>query len=283
MTSERIWPPVYRGTDARVELPGALRGSGQRAHLVAGSPPYWAKRRYCDDPAHDEWGAGSLDRYVSDCVDFARNAWHIMRPWSWLVVNLGDTRTGSGGAGGDAKAAGQRVYRQGGSHLDGAQEAGVPWRVAIAIQERTRFRLQSAVTWSKGRPVRTDSSLHHMTRNRRPGHSSEMLFLFVRPGRVDGQPWWDPTYLNSIGERGDVWSIPASTVRPPWASPSDEVPPWPDELVKRLVLSLCPPSGRVVDPFCGYGTTQRVAVEHGRDGIGFDLFNFTHEWPQGSE
>lgn len=47
--------------------------------------------------------------------------------------------------------------------------------------------------------------------------------------------------------------------------------PFPEELAERFLLSLCPPSGLVLDPFSGSGTTVSVATMHGRNGIGLDL------------
>ncbi len=46
---------------------------------------------------------------------------------------------------------------------------------------------------------------------------------------------------------------------------------WPAKLAERLILSMCPPGGTVLDPFAGTGTTLAVADMHGRDAIGIDL------------
>lgn len=46
---------------------------------------------------------------------------------------------------------------------------------------------------------------------------------------------------------------------------------WPATLAERLILSMCPPGGTVLDPFAGTGTTLAVADLHGRDAIGIDL------------
>lgn len=47
--------------------------------------------------------------------------------------------------------------------------------------------------------------------------------------------------------------------------------PFPEHLVERFVLSLCPPGGWVLDPFSGSGTTMSVCCRLGRNGIGIDL------------
>lgn len=47
--------------------------------------------------------------------------------------------------------------------------------------------------------------------------------------------------------------------------------PFPEKLVERFVRSFCPPDGVVLDPFSGSGTTVKVAVMHGRNGVGIDI------------
>lgn len=47
--------------------------------------------------------------------------------------------------------------------------------------------------------------------------------------------------------------------------------PFAEWLAEFFIRSFCPPNGRVLDPFCGSGTTIAVAVRHGRFGIGVDI------------
>ena len=64
---------------------------------------------------------------------------------------------------------------------------------------------------------------------------------------------------------GDVWSIPTM--------PSSEkhFAMWPEKLVERMVLCSTKKGDTVLDPFCGSGTTLKVAEELGRHGLGIDL------------
>jgi adenine-specific DNA-methyltransferase len=45
---------------------------------------------------------------------------------------------------------------------------------------------------------------------------------------------------------------------------------FPVGLAERLVLALCPPRGKVLDPFCGSGSTAVAALFHGREFVGCD-------------
>ncbi len=47
--------------------------------------------------------------------------------------------------------------------------------------------------------------------------------------------------------------------------------PFPEMLAEFFVRSFCPPGGRVLDPFCGSGTTLSVAERLGRKWIGVDV------------
>ncbi len=47
--------------------------------------------------------------------------------------------------------------------------------------------------------------------------------------------------------------------------------PYPADLCRIPLLATCPPDGIVLDPFCGTGTTLRVAQELGRKSVGIDI------------
>ena len=51
----------------------------------------------------------------------------------------------------------------------------------------------------------------------------------------------------------------------------ENVAPFPENLARRWVLSYCPPGGVVLDPFCGSGTTGKVAVTNNRRFVGIDI------------
>jgi DNA modification methylase len=47
--------------------------------------------------------------------------------------------------------------------------------------------------------------------------------------------------------------------------------PFPELVPEWFIRSFCPPGGRVLDPFCGSGTTLAVAKRWGRDAVGIDI------------
>jgi DNA modification methylase len=66
---------------------------------------------------------------------------------------------------------------------------------------------------------------------------------------------------------GDVWDImPEDTQRR-----ESHFAPYPEDLCRIPIRVSCPSDGIVLDPFCGTGTTMRVASSLGRKSIGIDL------------
>ena len=65
----------------------------------------------------------------------------------------------------------------------------------------------------------------------------------------------------------DVWDIlPEDTQRR-----HSHFAPYPEDLCKIPILASCPPRGIVLDPFCGTGTTNLVALLLERKSVGIDL------------
>ena len=65
--------------------------------------------------------------------------------------------------------------------------------------------------------------------------------------------------------RRSVWTIPTEP------TPDAHFATFPRKLVEPCILAGCPPGGVVLDPFGGSGTVGRVAEDHGRRWLLFDL------------
>ncbi len=74
-------------------------------------------------------------------------------------------------------------------------------------------------------------------------------------------------YSKQGAKMSDVWDIiPEDT-----QGRKFHYAPYPEDLVKNPIALTCPPSGVVLDPFVGTGTTCKVASEMGRKSIGIDI------------
>jgi DNA modification methylase len=66
---------------------------------------------------------------------------------------------------------------------------------------------------------------------------------------------------------GDVWEIiPEDTV-----GRGEHYAAYPEDLCKLPLLATCPQDGVALDPFCGTGTTNYVAMQLGRKSVGIDI------------
>ena len=228
---------------------------------VVTSPPYFGLRAY--GQSSREIGQGNLDDYLIDMRTVAGNLRSWVKPTGTLWLNLGDTASGSGGAGGDFSSSGSKKgiprYKQGDAGLPKGQWCLVPERVAMVFQEEG-WLLRSSITWDKG-TTRPESTKHV----RRPGVSSERIFMFV----LSKEYYFDYHAQELLADRGDVWRFP------PARGKRQHMAPYPDELVRRCVSLSTSPGDYVLDPFVGSGTTPRVAERLGRVGVGVDIYNYT--------
>lgn len=112
------------------------------------SPPYWGQRAY--DNADGFGHESSPEAYVARLVGVGREIRRVLKPEGSLWLNLGDT------------------YRR-------KRLLGLPWRVALALQE-DGWILRNAVVWDKGKgnPCHARDKLRNV---------HEMIFHLVRQDR----------------------------------------------------------------------------------------------------
>ncbi len=66
---------------------------------------------------------------------------------------------------------------------------------------------------------------------------------------------------------GDVWDVMPEDTQ----NRGEHFAPYPEDLCRIPILASCPRDGIVLDPFCGTGTTLRVAKQLQRRAIGIDI------------
>ncbi len=278
---------------------------------IVTSPPYWQLRDY-----HVDGQLGmekTPQEYVDRLVGILDAARRVLVDRGVLWLNLGDSYTAKS-RGSDAgwdksrldnpgraqKAQSASMRRTGERHrgksagLDEKNMAGIPWRVALALQAGG-WVLRSDVIWHKpnGMPEsvldRPRSSHEHVfLLSKKPIYEFDLDAIKVpASGKPGGNtPASRARYAEHLGgnERrfgtnpastlsggfetknpGDVWTIPTVPF------PHEHYAVMPPGLAERCVLSGCPRGGVVLDLFCGSGTTGMVAAQHGRRFIGIDI------------
>jgi site-specific DNA-methyltransferase (cytosine-N4-specific) len=158
---------AYQG-DAREQLRGLPAAAAQ---MCVTSPPYsGALRDY--GHARQLGQEATVELYVRHLVEVMREVRRVLRPDGSLWLNLGDSY-GSGAL----KARGKKTSRGrgGSSSLRAKNLIGVPWRVALALQD-DGWWLRNDIIWRK--PNATPESVtDRFTR------SHEHVFLLTASSR----------------------------------------------------------------------------------------------------
>ena len=228
---------------------------------VITSPPYFWLRDY---KVEGQIGLeSSVDGYVVNLTDVMAEVYRVLKKDGVVFLNLGDTYySGKGESQGiDRKSSKRRfglraVDKSGGLGIGLQRKSiiGVPWRVATKMCQQN-WILRSPIIWHR------DKCLPESVKDR-PRRGYEYIFMFVKSRKY----YFNRKGLPQNGVNEDVWSIPA---RP--KNGNLDTAPFPDELVEQCLAVGCKNGGVVLDPFCGSGTTLRVALSKGFDTIGVEL------------
>lgn len=241
---------------------------------IVTSPPYYGQRDYgnCLQIGMES----TPQEYLNQLEEVFRECRRVLKPTGTLWINLGD------------------------KYLDGRM-GGLPWRLAIRLQDDTGLLLRSDIIWHK--PNAMPSSVKN-----RPTTDHEYVFLFSKTpdyyydadairephvtfsekskmrggrnhfGKANGTPEvgknggssnlhdarWDQAFHPKGRNKRTVWEIPLSKFR------EAHFAVFPEKLVELCVTAGCPEGGVVLDPFMGSGTTALVASRLGRKYIGID-------------
>jgi len=292
---------VIRG-DCRAILPTLDTG---RFRCCVTSPPYWEQREYL--PAGHPEKALELGHeptpaaYVTELVGIFREVRRVLADDGTVWLNLGDKYAieapGGRSPGGDHFGKSNRLVARGSiparlgpgrtPGVPGKGLIGIPWRVALALQD-DGWILRSEVIWWK--PNAMPSSVED-----RPTLAHEHVFMLAKSPRYffdqdavrephqmrpqrrfanhkssakPGQPpqTWSGTQRDEPGIDGH----PAGrNVRTVWemateAGDGSHVAPMPRALARRCILAGSAKGDEVLDPFGGSGTVGDVAEEQGR-------------------
>lgn len=303
-------PAYYRDEQVTLLLGDALEvlrtlpdGS---VDCIVTSPPYYGLRDYGTE------GQYGLEATPAEYVETMRalfaEARRVLADDGTLWLNLGDSYAYPPGSTHKQGRTGQRKDRtftaetiRGTAGLQTKNLIGVPWRTAFALQD-DGWILRNEIIWHKpnAMPESVTDRLssrhehlflfskqprywfdldairepHTMRPQRRPSGHKERQRLGVLPAQTHSTSQRDEPGVDGhpLGRNpGDVWDI---TTKP---YPAAHFAVFPLELPLRCIKAGCRPSGTVLDPFSGSGTTGAAARQLDRRYIGIDLNPAYHD------
>lgn len=222
---------------------------------IVTTPPYWRRRSQGTESIKAE----TMEEFINELLQTMAQAWRVLKPQGSLWINMGDDTT------------------------DGFVQ-GLPWRVIISMIDQQGWHLVNEVVWNKTTTSPQGSQDHlrkvheflfHLVKNDDFYYNDEELrhtyALIVRndsksrkkPAKVKEQ------YLQPQGGHGmvpgDVWTIGVQR------SGIAHYCVAPDTLYRLPLVATCPRNGIVLDPYCGTGTTCKIAYEMNLRSIGIDI------------
>ena len=229
------------------------------AQTVVTSPPYWSLRDY------GVQGQIGLERsvyeFIESLAELFDHVWRVLRDDGTVWLNIGDSYTSGNRRwrAPDRKNV-ARAMSMRPPTPDGLKEKdliGVPWRLALALQDRGWY-LRSDIVWNK--PNAQPESVRD-----RPTRSHEYLFLLSKSERY----FYDVDAVKGPNDRRlrTVWDVKTQAYK----DASGHFATFPPGLIEPCVLMGSQPGDLVLDPFLGSGTTALVAGRMNRRFTGIEL------------
>ncbi len=222
---------------------------------IVTTPPYWRRRTQGTESIKAE----TMEEFINELLQTTAQAWRVLKPQGSLWINMGDDTT------------------------DGFVQ-GIPWRVIINMIDQQGWRLVNEVVWNKITTSPQGSQDHlrkvheflfHLVKNDDFYYNDEDLrHTYALIVQNDGKSRKKPAkvkeqYLQPKGGHGmvpgDVWTIGVQR------SGIAHYCVAPDTLYRLPLVATCPRNGIVLDPYCGTGTTCKIAYEMNLRSIGIDI------------
>ena len=228
-------------------LEGLALLDDESVDCIVTSPPYWGLRNY-EDNDRQIGSEESPWEYVETMTEVFRNARRILKPSGTVWLNIGDSyatrspnRNNTAGMFKDRNydtiPAGKRSIPSG---LKRKDLIGVPWRVALALQE-DGWWLRNDIIWNKPNPMPSPAT-------DRCTVAHEYIFLLSKSDTY----YFDADLIREPGpERANartVWRLKPNSYH------GSHFAVFPEELPERCIKAGARKGGTVLDLFSGSGT-----------------------------
>jgi site-specific DNA-methyltransferase (adenine-specific) len=237
--------PYYIKGDARQVMATI---EDESVDCIVTTPPYWNLKKYNTESIQ----AKTMDQYCDELLRVMAEAWRVLKPQGSMWINMGDDTT------------------------DGFVQ-GIPWRVVINMIDQQGWHLVNEVVWNKITTSPQGSHDHlrkvhefmfHLVKNDDFYYNDEELrrtFALIMRNEVKGRGKAVKGKQHQGLVPSDVWTIGVQR------SGIAHYCVAPDTLYRLPLVATCPHDGIVLDPYCGTGTTCKIAYEMNLRSIGIDI------------
>jgi len=213
--------------------------ANETVQAVITSPPYWNLKDYKHPEQigfHDSYDGyhERLDRVWSECKRVLRQDGTM-----WVVID---------------------------KIMQTEEITHIPYDITRHCR-KLGFLLQDMVVWNKPTAIAGMSPTNFVNKYEHIVFFSKSRKLKLQMPAVDKKA--PPDWMRDSSRLTDIWRFPvkAGSIR---RTPAHEAP-YPEELVKRIVLLSTDEGDMILDPFLGSGTTVKVALQLNRDCIGYEI------------
>ncbi len=215
---------------------------------IVTTPPYWRRR----SQGTESITATTKEDFVDELLQTMSQAYRVLKPQGSLWLNMGDDTT------------------------DGFVQ-GIPWRLVLQMIDKQGWQLVNEVVWNKTTTSPQGSQDHlrkvhefmfHLVKNDDFYYNDEELrrtFALIMRNDAKGRGKAVKGKQHQGLVPSDVWTIGVQR------SGIAHYCVAPDTLYRLPLVATCPHDGIVLDPYCGTGTTCKIAYEMNLRSIGIDI------------
>lgn len=220
----------------------------ESVHLIITSPPYHNLRVYSNDPS-DLSNCETYEEYYYLLGLVIAECQRVLVPGGKFVIQYEDYNYTLG-----------RDGRNGQESLTGDINK---------IFSDNGFSLWTKAFWRKysaQRAMLAQGNLYYRNMKARDtilAANVGFVYVYKKAGELEVIKASDITLAEWADWADGVWNIPNSGI--------SHSTPFAEELVRRCIKLWSCPGDTVLDPFAGAGTTNKVAIECGRNAIGIEL------------
>lgn len=245
----------------------------ESVNLIITSPPYNTDWQY---GSHDD-DMDYMTEYIPMLARVFKECYRVLAPSGRMVVNV-PSLLRDGKSGGFAIAGHIELMLNDRTRPFLFDYSADHMQEIADLQAKSDWVIREIIQWNKG--FNTDGLAPNGSFPRPGGillnNMHESALVFQKPGDRDYDDMSEQRIEDSKIDKwtddlcDDIWDISPEDHEFQFVD-GEDVPPFPEEFVKRCIALWSYKDDTVLDPFLGRGTTCKVAKEMKRESVGYEL------------